>query len=189
MPTTSIYIVGPSSTGKTTLCRALAEKLGLNSDAIVGEVAREVMRRTGFTRNDVGRLEMQRAIMEAHLLEEEKKSGARIQLCDRSAIDPIVYALLTAIDEHDAKEKYERLTDSEAFQRALMRYRNAIFVLLAPVQEWLVDDGVRNTENQLEYFGLFKKTLAELDISFHEIGKEMMGLGDRVDRVLGIAQL
>ncbi|KAL4258027.1 P-loop containing nucleoside triphosphate hydrolase [Pleurotus pulmonarius] len=189
MPATSIYIVGPSSTGKTTLCRALAEKLGLNGDAIVGEVAREVMRRTGFTRNDVGRLEMQRAIMEAHLLEEEKGLGCSVQLCDRSAIDPIVYALLTAIDEHDAKEKYERLADSEAFQRALVRYRSAIFVLLGPVQEWLVDDGVRNTENQLEYFGLFKKTLAELDISFYEIGEETMGLGDRVDRVLGIAQL
>ncbi|KAG9226997.1 hypothetical protein CCMSSC00406_0008969 [Pleurotus cornucopiae] len=189
MATTSIYIVGPSSTGKTTLCHALADKLGLSGDAIVGEVAREVMRRTGFTRNDVGRLEMQRAIMEAHLLEEEKGVGSRIQLCDRSAIDPIVYAILTAADEHTAKEKYESLAAGEAFQRALVRYRNDIFVLLGPVQEWLFDDGVRSMENQLECFGLFKKTLNELKIPFYEIGDEMMGLEDRVNRVLGIAQL
>lgn len=189
MATTSIYIVGPSSTGKTTLCRALANRLGLNGDAIVGEVAREVMRRTGFTRNDIGRLDMQRAIMEAHLLEEQKGLGYRIQLCDRSAIDPVVYAILTAADEHAAKEKYESLTASEGFQRALVRYRNDIFVLLGPVQEWLVDDGVRSVENQLECFGLFKKTLNELEIPFYEIGNEMMGLEDRLNRVLGIAQL
>lgn len=67
---TAIYLVGPSSAGKTTLCNALATTLGLPKEAHISEVARTVMRERGFTRDDVGKLEMQKAIMEAQLKED-----------------------------------------------------------------------------------------------------------------------
>lgn len=67
---TAIYIVGPSSAGKTTLCNALAASLNLPQKVCISEVARTVMRERGFTRNDVGKLEMQKAIMEAQLKED-----------------------------------------------------------------------------------------------------------------------
>ncbi|THH18766.1 hypothetical protein EW146_g2264 [Bondarzewia mesenterica] len=70
----AIYIVGPSSTGKTTLCNALAARLGLSSTVCITEVARTVMRQQGFTRDDVARPEMQKAIMDAQL---EHDKGAR----------------------------------------------------------------------------------------------------------------
>ncbi|TFY59054.1 hypothetical protein EVG20_g7929 [Dentipellis fragilis] len=56
----AIYIVGPSSTGKTTLCTALATHLGLPSALHITEVARTVMRSTSFTRADVGTLFLER---------------------------------------------------------------------------------------------------------------------------------
>lgn len=89
---TTIHIVGPSSTGKTTLCKALAAVLGLPQEVCISEVARTVMRERNFTRNDVGKLEMQRAIMEAQLEEarlarryavEAEQVCRRIVLSDR----------------------------------------------------------------------------------------------------------
>lgn len=94
---TAIYLVGPSSAGKTTLCNALARTLGLSNEVHISEVARTVMRERGFTRDDVGKLEMQKAIMEAQLKEDRsarhyatKTRGVRagIVLSDRSVTVP-----------------------------------------------------------------------------------------------------
>lgn len=67
---TAIYIIGPSSAGKTTLCNALAASFGLPEEVCISEVARTVMRERGFTRSDVGKVEMQKAIMDAQLKED-----------------------------------------------------------------------------------------------------------------------
>lgn len=66
-PLTELYVVGPSSTGKTTLCNAVAESLKLRSWCYITEVARQVMKRRGVTRADVGKIEVQSAIMLAQL--------------------------------------------------------------------------------------------------------------------------
>lgn len=101
-----IFIIGPSSTGKTTLCTALANELALKPECWITETARHVMRTHGFTRDDVGKLEMQSAITHAQLENEEKgrayaqamEPTHRIILSDRSAIDAVVYAVLTSIN-------------------------------------------------------------------------------------------
>jgi nicotinamide riboside kinase len=155
---TEVYITGPSSTGKTTLCRALAATLGLEESTVISEVARDVMRGSGYTREDVGRLEMQAAIMGAQLLREAQGRAAasqsrRILLSDRSAIDPIVYAMLSSASEEEAEGRVRYLTNSSQFQSALLAYRQSVVVLLAPVPEWLVDDGIRSIENQVSAAG------------------------------------
>ena len=85
---TAIYVVGPSSTGKTTLCDALAATLGLPREVCISEIARTVMREQGFTRNDVGKLEMQKAIMDAQL--KEDKSARRYSVQAREVCRGIV---------------------------------------------------------------------------------------------------
>ncbi|THU86804.1 hypothetical protein K435DRAFT_731257 [Dendrothele bispora CBS 962.96] len=187
MPTKTkcIYLVGPSSTGKTTLCNALAAKLTLPKSCIVSEVAREVLRTQGFTRKDIGLLEMQRAIMEAHLKRESEASEENdILLCDRSAIDPIAYAVLTTKDESHAKERMSILTSSGEFQMALERYRSSLFILLLPVEEWLEDDGIRSLEDQDRCAEVFKRVLGELGIEYKELGPNLKDLARRVDFVL-----
>src|ERR1700722_9317070 len=155
---TEVYIIGPSSTGKTTLCRALAATLGLEESTVISEVARDVMRGGGYTREDVGMLEMQAAIMGAQLLRERQARAAasqsrRILLSDRSAIDPIAYAVLSSASKEEAEGRVQYLSNSSQFQSALLAYRQSVVVLLAPVPEWLMDDGVRNIENQVSAAG------------------------------------
>lgn len=192
---TAIYVIGPSSTGKTTLCSALARRLALEPSSYITEVARKVMRNRGFTREDVGTLEMQKAIMEAQLAEEEEgrvnaeqRAGPQVLLSDRSAIDAIVYAVLTSRNETEAIQRWRILTSSAKFRVALPRYRQAKVILLTPVPEWLVDDGVRTLDDQDQCLKTFKGVLSELDIKYEEMGGTTKKLSDRVDILLNIIQ-
>ncbi|KAF8067484.1 AAA domain-containing protein [Lyophyllum atratum] len=184
-----IHLVGPSSTGKTTLINILAKKLSLEGPAVVREVARDVMATQGYSRRDVGSLEMQQAIMVAHLKKEAEGRLCPIQICDRSAVDPIVYAVLTSNGDEEARRRRDILVNSLDFQLALQNYRNETFLLLAPVTEWQEDDGVRLIEQQSQCFEAFQVILGELGIHFREIGPDMRFLEERLITVLGLLRL
>lgn len=166
MSPVQVYVIGPSSTGKTTLCNALAKSVGLSTRCYITEVARQVMQSKGYTRADVGTMEMQQAIMLAQL---EKEADAfacarwgnseGLILSDRSGIDPIVYA---------------------AFQMALRRYKEAIFLLLNPVEEWLVDDGVRSLDHHERCIKVFHQVLDKFGLKYQEMGAETKKIEDRV---------
>ncbi|KIJ63106.1 hypothetical protein HYDPIDRAFT_29795 [Hydnomerulius pinastri MD-312] len=183
---TQLYVIGPSSTGKTTLCNAVAKSLSLPTWCYITEVARQVMKSQGYTRADVGTMQMQMDIMLAQL-EKETQACARagganesLILSDRSGIDPIVYAILTAESERQARHKRDALVNQPAFQRALRRYRKAKFLLLNPVPEWLVDDGVRSLEQHERCIEVFRQVLDELGLAYHEMGTETKELTKRV---------
>ncbi|KAG9310362.1 hypothetical protein JVU11DRAFT_9495 [Chiua virens] len=190
-PFTELYVVGPSSTGKTTLCDALATSLQLCSWCYITEVARQIMKRRGFTREDVGKLEMQSTIMlaqlerEAEVCERAMDTSEALVLSDRSGVDPLVYAVLTAKDEREARQRKSILVEQPAFQNALKRYRKAKFLLLRPVPEWLVDDGVRSLDQHARSFHVYRTVLAELGIPYREIREEMKDLTERVTWVKG----
>jgi nicotinamide riboside kinase len=177
------------STGKTTLVRALAKKLDLDESALVMEVARGVMAIQGFTRNDVGSLAMQQAIVEAQLKEEERKGSSPILVCDRSAVDAIVYALVFSTTPEEADRRRDALLRTPGFDDALQRYRSSNFVLCGPVPEWLKDDGVRSLENQVECFNAFRSLLQDLDITFQVIGSDIKDLDQRVVAMKGLLRL
>jgi len=192
-PIAEIYIVGAASTGKTTLCRALLQKLGLEGTEFITETARSVMERDGFTRDDVGKLSMQVAIMKEQFLTEVKSreaaaSSGRILLSDRSAVDAVVYAVVTAAGAEEAEERIRSLTASRQFQSALPAYRNACFILLAPVPEWLEDDLIRMIDKQDYCHEIFRTILNRLSIKFHEIGPEMKSLEERVKTIIRLAR-
>lgn len=169
------------------MCDALAKKLDLHDSAYITEVARTVIKERGFTRAHIGLLEMQEAIMDAQI---ERESGTRgsypVQVFDRSAVDPIVYGVLTGGTDHDGKERQESLSRKENFQATLEEYRSSrsFFFLLGPVEEWLVDDGTRHLDNGKECFGIFEAVLSDLEISYFVIGENMKKLDDRTSVVL-----
>jgi nicotinamide riboside kinase len=152
------------------------------------------MRSNGFTREHVGKLEMQETIMEAQLGAEReggmyvaKRAQSQALLSDRSAIDAIVYAILTSRNKEDADHRQGFLIGSPQFQLALSSYRQAIFILLTPVPEWLVDDGVRSMSDGYRCLAVFRQVLSELEIKYEEIGANMKDLSDRVEFVKRVA--
>lgn len=133
---------------------------------------------------------MQRTILKAQLEQEQASrsvagnSGVRVVLSDRSAIDPVAYAVLTAANEESARERMRVLVDTPEFQAALNWYRDGKFVLFKPVPEWLVDDGVRSMDTQsLE---VFRDVLKELEIPYVELGEEIKDLQARVAFAKGL---
>jgi len=184
----AVFVLGPSSSGKTTLCDALVRYLDLNRARYVTEVARIVMREHGFSRKDVDTYEMQYAIMTAQLKAEEKAlahsagtpedDGGVVLLSDRSAIDPIVYA--STSKSPAAEDMRRRLMRDREFQDILPLYRKSLFIVLQPVKEWIKDDGVRSLENPWNYNKHLFATLEELNIPYVTIGADLKDLDSRV---------
>jgi nicotinamide riboside kinase len=161
------------------------QKLDIEGSAYVTEVARQVMKAKGYSRDTIGSLQMQEDIMEAHILREEESMRHTVRVCDRTAIDPIVYAILTSRDEEEARKRQNHLSGSDSFQKVLQRYRESIVILLKPVAEWLVDDGIRSTENKDKCLQIYRRLLKEMDIPYYELGKEIMFLPERVCNGVG----
>jgi len=188
----AIYVVGPSATGKTTLCKALASRLDVKEPAFITEVARKVMRETGFSREDVGKLAMQLAILKAQVLADHQaraavaENASPVLLSDRSAIDPIVYAYLSG---DSGPSLASVLLNTEEFNQVIEAYRRSKFVLLTPIPEWVVDDGVRSLGDGRACFGHFRYLLKELSIPYIEIDGSCRFLEERVSRVIGFAQV
>ena len=207
----TLYLIGPSSTGKSTLFHAIVKDMGLDPGQGITEVARTVMKRnTSFSRKTVGcanfpfpsirnqypmsnrDIEMQRTILKAQLEQEQSArsvaggSAVRIVLSDRSAIDPVAYAVLTAANEEDGRERMRVLVDTPEFQTALRWYREGTFVLFKPVPEWLVDDGVRSMDEKAQTIGVYRNILKGLEISYVELGEEIKDLQARVAFAKGL---
>ncbi|KAL4246290.1 P-loop containing nucleoside triphosphate hydrolase [Abortiporus biennis] len=187
----TVFVLGPSSSGKTTLCDALFKDLQLGKSIYIKEVARTVMKTHGFSRSNTGTYEMQAAIMLAqieaeikvleHVDEAGHSPGKILLLSDRSAVDPIVYASMP--ETVDASEIRQRLINDVRFQEVLPLYRKSLFIVLQPVKEWVVDDGVRSLEDPWRYNQILARTLDELGVPFVELGEGIRDLRERLEIV------
>jgi nicotinamide riboside kinase len=198
-PVDAIYIIGPSSTGKTTLCKALAEHLNLEPELWVQEVARTVMKQTGFSRHTIGLTEMQLAILvaqvererEARVVQARLHAGCgvhKIILNDTSAIDPIIYTYLFSPTTDEAEQRRKNMFARPEFQEVLSRYKSSSsrFFLLEPVPEWVEDDGVRSLDDHERCLSVFMDTLQQLGINYEVIGGEIMDLKVRMAKVVAV---
>ncbi|KAF7789283.1 hypothetical protein EIP86_000224 [Pleurotus ostreatoroseus] len=132
----AVFVLGASSSGKTTLCNALAQDLQLETELYIREVARNVMKMQGFSRKHTHLYEMQEAIMLAQLQAERSAAGYTcdgvrrediLLLSDRSAIDPVVYAATSGTP--DAQDMQHRLLETPSLQQNMAFYRRSLFEL------------------------------------------------------------
>lgn len=146
------------------------------------------MKTQGFDRSQVPLLELQQAILLAQIEHEQELSvPGRVLLSDRSALDPIVYAVLTAPSAEEAQQRKESLLKQPQIPGTLDRYKTALFVLLEPIEDWRVEDGVRVMDRPQECLAIYKQLLAELGIAYRVIGNDTRRLEDRVAWVLSTA--
>jgi nicotinamide riboside kinase len=188
-----VYLIGPQSTGKTTLIKALARRFE-GDVPVIKEVARHVMREKGYTRDDVDsndgerQFSLQRDIFAAQVeMENSLLSTKNVSfLSDRSGIDPLVHLAFFA-----SPDAVHRITSTDEWKRLRSRYADiekSVLVLLLPVIEFLVDDDIRYMAKSYEDWhalaGTFQKFMKEQGIPFVEIGEECVKIEERVALVL-----
>jgi nicotinamide riboside kinase len=198
----NIYIIGPQSTGKTTLVNALekafASGVGLadsfngNRPTIIREVARTVLKSNDMTRNDITSsptraLKLQQLILEAQLKAEETAlSGSPSNswfVSDRSGLDPIVYAKLFV-----GENAMQQMVSSNEWKALEERMKSGLVILCEAGCTWLVDDGTRlmpkNMEDWMRVNSAFHEVLETLAIEKVMMPKSVSDLQQRVQIVL-----
>jgi nicotinamide riboside kinase len=188
----NVYIIGPQSTGKTTLVNAMAQSL--EGDVhVIQEIARTVMRERGYSRNDVDsdnserRFTLQQDIFNAQVEKEMMflQSGKEF-LSDRSAVDPLIYLM-----HFSGQNEVNRITSTDKWRKVRSRYADynqSLVVLLSPVASFLVDDDVRYMSKSLDDWNAlasnFRLFLDQEKIPFVEIGEEILDIKERVTEVM-----
>ena len=109
----------------------MAKDLQLKEGLYIEEMARVVMRTQGFTRDDIPTYAMQNAIMKAQLsaegeaLRHRDANASVLFLSDRSAVDPVIYAATSGIEE--AASMSARLRRAIILKDNLPFYRQSLF--------------------------------------------------------------
>ncbi|KAL3475683.1 AAA domain-containing protein [Aspergillus californicus] len=186
----SLYIVGAQCTGKTTLVHALQGAFVRKYPSLhlrpITEVARKVLQKHQFSRDDITdnperAFELQQLILAAQC-KEESNNAADPVLCDRSGVDPIVYAA-----KYGPPQAQEILERSPQWQYLRDRMRQSLVIVCPPHQEWLVDDGIRlmaKTQAEWEDVHLMVlQVLQENGIAFHIVPQQLLDVEERVEFV------
>lgn len=158
-PNQNIYIIGAQCTGKTTLVNALESEfarttqhegiLRFSKPTIIRELARKVLKEKQFTREDITTSPARALMLQQHILDAQFYAERAVSapaapsewyMCDRSGLDPIVYALLF-VGEDAAAE----LLATDTWKELEKRMKESIVVLCESGCVWLEDDGVRCT--------------------------------------------
>jgi nicotinamide riboside kinase len=190
----NIYIVGAQSTGKTTLVNALEAAFAREGSSqrplVIREVARTVQKEKHFSRKDITTsptraLQLQQYILAAQYDAEATICAANASawyMCDRSGLDPIVYAKCFVGEDAAAK-----MLESEVWRELEDRMKDSIVILCEAGCHWLVDDGIRlmpkNVEEWVRVDAAFRDLLEKRGIGFSIMPKEMMDLQKRVEYV------
>jgi len=180
----SIFLIGPSSTGKSTLSLSLLPHLP--SYSLISETARRVMIARGYTRLDVSMFPMQRDIFFAQL-EEERERMERLQglVADRCCLDAVAYCRKEGVEE---EKQLVEVLKGEGEEGVVKNYRKGVVVLCLPVEEFRIDDGVRAISNEIEdsweFVKVYEDLLNEFGIRYHTLGEKESNLDKRVELVL-----
>lgn len=115
------------------------------------------------------------------------KAQSSIYIHDRSAVDAVVYGMMCA---EDKDHLWQQLTGSPQFQDLLQsRYTSSStkFILLTTVPEWIIKDETgRRGRDGIQHEDMYRRVLKDLGIEFTQIGKEMLGLSERVQIITSL---
>jgi nicotinamide riboside kinase len=190
----TVYIIGAQCTGKTTLVNALEKSYDADAGgsshaepSIIREVARTVLREKEYSREDIANspvraFELQKHILEAQHIAETIGGTSNPDswcVCDRSGLDPIVYASLFVGPEAAAE-----MLASQLWKELKARMKDGIVILCEAGCHWLVDDGTRMMPNDgtqwTQIDDAFRNLLQSQGIGYSIVSKDLADLGERV---------
>lgn len=190
----SIYIIGVSAAGKTTLVTALAGHLRATKPdirfCVIDEVARDIVLQSGLDPQDIQNgeghaMELQVTILETQAMREhEAMRNTDLIVSDRSGIDPIAFTMC-----YGTPALAQVLLDSEAWKFLRTRMQSGLVVLCEPQPQWFAEDGVRiPPASSNETFNLhetFCELLRAQAIPYETLTASQRGIEDRVRAVMG----
>ncbi|KAF4956900.1 hypothetical protein FGADI_3503 [Fusarium gaditjirri] len=187
----NIYIIGPQSTGKTTLVNELQNIIehcladtSIDKPQIVSEVARTVLAKHKYSAEDILAsttrcLELQQLILEAQASSE--KDALRTSswfISDRSGFDPLVYA-----KRYAAPNAVAQLQQLPAWKEVKMRMERSLVVVCEAGTPWLMDDGVRlmpgSDKEWMQLFHDFCRMLDEVGLGYCVVPRTVLDISER----------
>lgn len=191
LPIPNVYIVGPQSTGKTSLVNKLRSEVGnwlnhtsIDEPQIVSEVARTVLSKHNFTAVDVKSspqrcFTLQKLILDAQALAEaEALVQSRWFISDRSGVDPLVYT-----KRYVSAEAALDLQRQDTWIEVRARMADSLIVVCESGTPWLTDDGIRlMPESREEWLQLFKDFCEVLDgigLQYSVVPRDMLDISER----------
>ncbi|RGP72177.1 p-loop containing nucleoside triphosphate hydrolase [Fusarium sporotrichioides] len=189
----NVYIIGPQSTGKTTLVHKLQKDLqhwlidtSIEDPYIISEVARTVLIKHNYSAQDIQTsttrcLELQQLILEAQAIaEKEALQTSTWFISDRSGIDPLVYA-----KRYASLQGMQDLQLLTAWVEIKKRMKNALIVVCEAGTPWLMDDGVRLMPNShdewMDVFHDFCALLDQVGFEYCVLSRTMLDISKRVE--------
>jgi len=187
----NIYIIGPQSTGKTTLINKLQSDLehrladtSIDKPQIISEVARTVLAKHKYSAEDIKTsttrcFELQQLILEAQAEAEKKALKASSWfISDRSAFDPLVYA-----KRYAAPGAVAQLQQLPAWKEVKARMDTSLIVVCESGMPWLTDDGVRlmpgSEDEWMQTFYSFCEMLGELGLEYCVVPRTVLDISER----------
>ncbi|KAF4337275.1 P-loop containing protein [Fusarium beomiforme] len=191
----NIYIIGPQSTGKTTLVNKLRSDLEhpvadtlIVKPQIVSEVARTVLRKHKFSAKDIWTstircLELQQLILEAQAVaEKEALNHSSWFVSDRSGLDCMAYA-----KRYAAADAIQELQKLPAWTEVKARMEKSLIVVCEAGTPCLADDGVRlmptSEDDWMELFHEFCQLLDDTGLEYFVVPRTLLDLSERAELV------
>ncbi|KAM0345840.1 hypothetical protein ACHAPU_006194 [Fusarium lateritium] len=191
----NIYIIGPQSTGKTTIVNRLRDELehwladkSIDPPRVISEVARSVLIKHKYTANDITTstdrcLALQKLTLEAQAsAEREALQSSTWFISDRSGFDPLVYA-----QEYVSVEAVGERQEMPVWKEVEARMKASLIVVCEAGAPWLVDDGVRlmpnGEEAWMKLFRDFCVLLDDVGFDYCVVPRTILDLSERADFV------
>ena len=189
----NIYIIGPQSTGKTTLVNKLQSNLeswpvdsSAGTPGIISEVARSVLIKHKFSAKDITSsttrcLALQKLILEAQAsAEDEALQSSQWFISDRSGFDPLVYT-----KRYVSADAVAYLQREPAWREVEARMANSLIVVCEAGTPWLLDDGVRlmpgSEQEWMQVFRDFCELLEDVGFEYFVLPRTMLNIEERAE--------
>jgi HTH-type transcriptional repressor of NAD biosynthesis genes len=166
-----ITILGTESSGKSTLCKRLAEHFETNWVSEYGRYYTESIKEDLDIQDFYNIAEGQK-----NLVNIEVQKANKLLLCDTELITTKIFSKLYCPQDYNILDSY--------FENEIKNQKYDLYILLDKNTEFVQDGNRRFEEKRSQHYGMIKLELAKNNIAFHEVSGD--NYDDKFNRVVEI---